>query len=212
MEKQLSKSVQPNQNGDPAFAVLNQEQFSFCVNRKLLACIYRDIANVEAPPEQRVNIHALVQNGDFSIIVPGQAFFCPDICDDFLAAFNAVTQTPFDLERTEAVLNKYCVDFERKTILYVSAVSSIPGIVARIQAVLNAVGVKIFHSYISEGSFLLYDVSNNQVAKDALELTDAQQLELIAGTLKCKKVKKENCKKRCEKKHHKKRRCSCKSK
>ncbi len=178
------KFFSQNKNDDPmtepAFQVRTVEQFTFTVDDSTLACILRDIANVDNP-DRSVNIRAYLQIGLKSglnslKIVPGVSFD--------LEFEEVPEQTQAELNTVRRILDKYDVNFTQETVLFVSA-AAVAGQLFRIQTILNAFNVDVIASYIDESTFSIYHVSNNAKAIRALTLSLEQQDRIIEETLQC---------------------------
>ena len=199
----------------PVYQVRRVQQFTFRAEDDVLACVYDAIAALDesgAATSRSVNIRAVTQVdlesigcgcGNLVKIVPGNSFGVP---------FEEATQTANDLAFTEDALQRFCLDYQQQTVLFVDVPSNLQGQLRRVQALLNAVGVNIISTSIDESTFSIYEVSDLARATAALQLNVCEQNDLIRDSLRCKKVRKANCNKcsRCDRKEEDK--CDCEDK
>lgn len=193
-------------------------QFTFITNDTQLACILRDLANVDgllgAP---QVNLRAILQlrlkNGcTLFKFVPGLA--------------QPVGQNNADLINTRRVLNNYCVSYREDTVVAVQTTGAINDL-AVIQAVFNLSCVHILASYAerfcTEGTAAqIYEVDDLALVIQALCGFTFEELEEQAALLTgCDELQncvcgqpidcgKNDCNPCADKKHHKKHDCGCK--
>lgn len=143
-------------------------QFTIVVDEEQLACILRDLANVNGPENQRVNIRAYLQ------------LFSKKKCKTLFKFVPGSDDAPQGtaIPLTEAVLERYCIPFTTKTVIEVG-IPNIPGGLAFIQAVFNAAGIRILASYIDESP----SEANDGFPPSVYEVDDVQRaFELLCGS------------------------------
>lgn len=163
----------------PAYQTKIVNEFRLTTDNATAAWVFKDLAALKnnASTSKSVNIRAYDQrsdNGNTSVfLVPGDSFGLP---------FDKSTQTNNDLLNTRKALRDNCVTFTETAALFVSA-ASVPGQLARVQALFNSADINVTSSYIDESTFSIYGVDNIGAAQAILGLSLDQQDTIIASYL-----------------------------
>ena len=105
-------------------------------------------------------------------------------------------QTPFDLERTREVLNRFCLSFKEETVLLtLNQIGTAD--VAFLDAVLVSYKIKVKAKYFSFSGAPVIEVSDLILAETTLSLPFEELDRVVRMTLNCDKAG--DCKKRHKK-------------